>query len=142
MLRLYSSFIRSHLEYGIPAWDPFLKKDIDLTENVQKFVLKVCTKSWDGNYTSLLETTHLPSLQSRRTHAKLCNLFRIVNGLTFYPNAPTQVRQQPYPSRSVYSREFVPLQCHSLKVHSSQVQLLNMELTPTRHCFRSNYLIF
>ena len=119
MLRLYSSFIRPHLEYATPAWDPFLKKDIDLIENVQRFALKVCTKSWDASYTSLLEATHLPSLQTRRTHAKLCNLFKIVNSLTFYPDAPTQYRQQPYPSRSVHSSALVPLQCHSLQYQSS-----------------------
>ena len=103
MLQLYSSFIRPHLEYATSAWDTFLKKDIELIENVQKFALRVCTKSWDANYSGLLVATHLPSLQTR-THTKLCNLFKIINGLTFYPDAPTQDGQQPYPSRSVAPR--------------------------------------
>ena len=40
-----------------PPWDPFLKQDIELIEKVQKFALRVCTKSWDANYcnSSLLE---------------------------------------------------------------------------------------
>ena len=83
------------LEYASSAWDPFLKKDIDLIENVQKFALKVCTKSWDASYSSLLEVTRLPSLQTRRTHAKLCNLFKIINGLTFYPDPPSYTGQAP-----------------------------------------------
>ena len=46
------------------AWDPFLMKDV---ENVQKFTLKVCTKTWDANYSSLLEISGLPSaLESKR----------------------------------------------------------------------------
>ena len=45
MLRLYVSFIRPHLEYAAAAWDPFLKKDIELIEDVQKLALKVCLKS-------------------------------------------------------------------------------------------------
>ena len=119
MLRLYTSFIRPHLEYATVAWDPFLKKDIELIEDVQKFVLKVCTKSWDASYSRLLETSHLPSMKTRRQYAKLCNLFKIINGLTFHPNAPTMDRVLHYPSRFVHSRAIAPLQCHTLQYQNS-----------------------
>ena len=127
MLRLYSSFIRPHLEYATAAWDPFLKKDIELIENVQKFALRVCTKSWDTNYSNLLETSHLPSLQSRRLHMKLCNLFKIISGLTFHPNAPIVNRVLHYPSRTAHSQAIVPLQCQTLQfqTHSFLVLLLH-----------------
>ena len=116
MLRMYSSFIRPHLEYAMAAWDPFLKKDV---ENVQKFALRVCTKSLDANYSSLLEMSGLPSLESRRVNAKLCNLYKIINGLTYHPDAPILDRVLPYPSRSVHGRAIVPLQCHSLQYQNS-----------------------
>ena len=119
MLHLYTSFIRPHLEYATAAWDPFLMKDIELLENVQKFALRVCTKSWDSNYSSLLEISHLPSLQTRRLHTKLCNLFKITNGLTFHPNAPTLNRVLHYPSRTVHSQAIVPLQYHTLQFQNS-----------------------
>ena len=35
MLKLYSSYIRPHLEYAAAAWDPLLKKNIDLLEDTQ-----------------------------------------------------------------------------------------------------------
>ena len=58
------------------AWDPFLEKDIELLlENVQKFALRVCTKQWDAVYSTLLETSGMPSLESRRVNAKLCHLY-------------------------------------------------------------------
>ena len=47
MLKLYTSYIRPHLEYACTAWDPFLKKDVNVLEDVQEFALRVCTKSWD-----------------------------------------------------------------------------------------------
>ena len=75
LLKLYTSFIRPHLEYACIAWDPYLKKDITAPENVQKFALKMCTKSWDQDYQTLLTITNLPSLKSRRYQAKLCHLF-------------------------------------------------------------------
>ena len=54
LLKLYTSYIRPHLEYAAISWDPYLKKDIALLEDVQKFALKVCTKSWDQDYSTLL----------------------------------------------------------------------------------------
>lgn len=39
---LYVAFnVRPHLEYAVPVWDPHS----ELLEKVQKFALKVCTKS-------------------------------------------------------------------------------------------------
>ncbi len=38
--QLYTTYIRPHLEYACPVWDPHLKKDIDKLESVQKFALK------------------------------------------------------------------------------------------------------
>ena len=65
MLKLHSSFIQPHLEYATAVWDPFLRKDIELLEGVQKFGLKVCTKSWNCSYEELLDQSRLPTLQSR-----------------------------------------------------------------------------
>ena len=75
LLKLYTSFIRSHLEYACTAWDPFLKKYITLLEDVQKFVLKICIKVWDHDYDTLLLESCLPSLAHRIQQAKLHSLY-------------------------------------------------------------------
>ena len=36
MLKLYQSLVRPKLEYCVQAWRPYLRKDIDLLEKVQK----------------------------------------------------------------------------------------------------------
>ena len=56
LLRLYCSFIRPHLEYASIVWNPCQKGDIAKLENVQKFALRVCLKSWDMSYDDLLQT--------------------------------------------------------------------------------------
>ena len=39
MLKLYQSLVRPKLEYCVQAWRPYLRKDIDLLEKVQKRVM-------------------------------------------------------------------------------------------------------
>ena len=53
LLRLYKSTLRPLLEYACVVWDLFLIKDTMELEDVQKFALKVCLKSWHENYVSL-----------------------------------------------------------------------------------------
>ena len=59
--QLYVCNIRPHLEYACQVWDPYLKRDIDLLESVQKFALRVCSKQWNASYLALCNT--LPLLQ-------------------------------------------------------------------------------
>ena len=40
-LPLYKALIRSHLEYAMVVWSPFLKKNIFLIENVQRRTTKI-----------------------------------------------------------------------------------------------------
>ena len=74
LLRLYKSFIRPHLDYTSIVWNPHLKRDIESLENVQKFTLRVCLKSWDSEYNELLRVANLPPLHKRQAQLSLCHL--------------------------------------------------------------------
>ena len=39
ILKMYKSMVRPHLDYCSQAWRPYLQKDVDLIENVQKRAL-------------------------------------------------------------------------------------------------------
>ena len=39
--KLYTTYVRPHLEFAIAAWNPYLKKDINLIEKVQRRDTKV-----------------------------------------------------------------------------------------------------
>lgn len=103
LLKLYLTIIRPHLEYASPAWDPFHKTEIDAIENVQKFALKVCLKSWDSGYDSLLMNAQIPSQKTGSTQMNLCHLYKIINEVTHFPAAPVRPRAMHYNSRSVNS---------------------------------------
>ena len=88
LLQLYKTFIRPHLEYCSIVWDPYLAKDIEAIEKVQRFGLRMCLKQWDLNQEELLQVSNVAPLATRRTQAKLSHLYKIVNELADYPDAP------------------------------------------------------
>ena len=48
--QLYIALVRPHLEYGAQVWNPFLQKDIQHLEKVQKFALRICAKDFHASY--------------------------------------------------------------------------------------------
>ena len=70
MLQLYLSLVRPHLDYAASIWSPHMKKDITQLENVQKFALRMATRSWDSSYQDLLEVVYLTTLEHRRLEAR------------------------------------------------------------------------
>ena len=79
-LGCYTDLIRPHLEYAVPVWNPYLVKDIQKLESIQRFALKVCLKSWDGSYSDHLQACNLPHLVDRRKMLCLMYLYKAVNG--------------------------------------------------------------
>ena len=77
--RLYKTLVRPHLEYCIQAWRPFLQKDIDKLENVQRRALKMIRNFHNLSYEERLKRTRLISLERRRERADLIEVFRILN---------------------------------------------------------------
>lgn len=79
---LYKSLVRPILDYSAPAWRPYLQRDIDKIENVQKRALRMIHGCRDRSYATLLGETGLHSLEIRRLRADLIEVFKIIHGLT------------------------------------------------------------
>ncbi len=97
-LKLYKSLFRPHMEYASAVWDSYLRKDIKLIEDVQKFALKVCTENWGTSYNVLLSSCNLNTMADRRNKSRLCILFKIVTGDISYvqtqkSSLPVEVRE-------------------------------------------------
>ena len=84
----YTALIHPHLEYAVPVWDPHLCKDIDALESVQRFTTTICTKSWNTNYLYHLDKLGLQTLKMRTSYLKQCHLYRLLHGLSIFPNSP------------------------------------------------------
>ena len=78
---LYKSYVRPHLEFAIQAWSPYLKKDIQTLEKVQRRATRIIHGMENLTYQERLENTGLYSLECRRQRGDLIETFKILNGL-------------------------------------------------------------
>jgi len=80
-LILYKGFIRPHLEYAIQAWSPYLKKDIEYLDKVQRRAPKTSQRNWI--YAVLhkrLDELKLTTLEKRRLRGDLIEVYKLLTG--------------------------------------------------------------
>ena len=74
-LAAYLAMVRSALEYGSIVWDPYLDKEIQLIENIQKRSVRFITRDYrsrePGSMTRMLQELNLPTLKQCRKDARL-----------------------------------------------------------------------
>ena len=82
VINLYKSLVRPHLEYCMSAWRPYLVKDIDLLEGVQRRATKLVQEFPDLSYYDRLKKSNLTSLETKRIRGDIIEIFKIYHGLT------------------------------------------------------------
>ena len=106
--KLYTTYVRPHLEFAISAWNPYLKKDIETLEKVQRRATKISPTIKNLSYENRLEKLKLTTLEKRRTRGDLIQHFKIVNKLDIieWENPPSTAPPRSG-RRSQYKRELV-----------------------------------
>ena len=78
--KLFTAFVRPHLEYGQPVWAPYLKKYIDMIENVQIRATKLVDGLSNLEYPERLKRLNLPTLAYRRLRGDMIQLYKHFHG--------------------------------------------------------------
>ena len=81
IVRLYKALVRPKLEYCVQAWCPYLKKDIDILERVQKRATKMIGGLRNVKYEDRLVSTGLLPLDKRRVRGDLIQVFKFINNI-------------------------------------------------------------
>ena len=80
-LNLYKSIVRPHLEHATSIWTPMYKKDMIAIENVQRRATRLARSLKNKIYSEKLKILGLPTLEYRRKHADMIQVFKIINNI-------------------------------------------------------------
>ena len=75
-VKIFTAFVRPHLEYGQTIWSPHLRKYINMIENVQIRATKLVDGFSKLSYQERLERLNLPTLAYRRLRGDMIETFK------------------------------------------------------------------
>jgi hypothetical protein len=79
--KLYTTYVRPHLEFAVAVWNPYQKGDIAQLESVQRRATKVAQGMNGKTYADRLILLDLTTLSARRIRGDLIQFFKIVHGI-------------------------------------------------------------
>ena len=99
LTKMFNCYVRPVLEYGSPVWSPFLLKDIDTIESVQRAYTKRYPGLWDISYKERLKILKMDPLELRRLRFDLFESYKILNSLhpigpDFFVRSRSHTRQK------------------------------------------------
>src|SRR5215469_16679454 len=80
ILNLYKALVRPKLEYCIQVWSPYLQKDINVLERVQKRATKMIPECRGLSYEERLNICGLTTLRKCRLRGDLIETFKLLKG--------------------------------------------------------------
>ena len=125
---LYVSLVRPHLEYANPVWNPYLKRHIDMIENIQRRATKLIPGLSDLSYEDRLRRPKLPSLSYRRSRGDMIEVYKIMSG-KYDPEISNIFQHQEQENRNTRGHKyklFKPRCRLNIRKNSFCIRVVNM----------------
>ena len=81
LVPLYKTFVRSRMEYAVAVWSPWLERDVDALEKVQRRLIRALSDVRGETYEEKLRDAGLTSLRERRHRGDLIETFKTLKGI-------------------------------------------------------------
>ena len=107
--QLYSTVVRSGLEYGSTIWSPHEAKLINSLESVQRRAARWAVARYrrTDSVSRMLEELGWKTLEQRRFHDRLIMMFKIIHGLAYVPHnflsQPSHTRHSRNTNKHTYA---------------------------------------
>ena len=85
-LKLYTTYVRVHMEFAVPAWSPWQLGDIRKLEAVQQQAVNMISGLQGSTYEEKLSELGLQTLHERRVKFDMVETFKIVKGFSNSPH--------------------------------------------------------
>ena len=144
-LNLNKSVVQAHLEYAVTVCSPLYKKDMIVTENVQRRATELVSSIRHLLYQERLINLGLPLLEYRRERADLIEVYKIMNNIDqiekeklFTVSTYTATRGHQLKLAKEQHRLKVPSNSFSLRVNDSwNASPENEGMAPSLNCLKS-----
>ena len=146
--------MRPQLEYAVQAWSPWLQKDIEVLERVQKRMVSLIPNLRGNNYEAKLHELGIKTLKYRRDRADMLTVYRWIRGIDninvsemfeFYRDTDRNTRVADYEWNIVprRSRTEVRANTFTTRVATKWNQLpVQVKSSPSLSSFKTNYDTF
>ena len=108
MLQIYKVFVRPHLEYAVSAWSPWLKKDIEALEKIQRRATRRVSDI-RGNYPERLEQLDLTTLEERRSRGDAIETYKYLHRIWNIDSSALFTLVDPERPLTRQQQSFMPL---------------------------------
>ena len=145
---MYKAQVRPKFELCVEAWRPYLKRNIDLLEKVQRRATRLIFADEIMPYEERLKCLHLTTSETRRIRSDLLEVFKIIKNLedtnrdlyfklsgtglrghslkVFKLQARLDIRKYSFSNRVVDNRNALPqtlIDCNTLNNFKSKLDL-------------------
>ena len=128
LVPLYKTFVRPQLEYSVAAWNPWLQKDVDTLEKVQKRLVRSFSDKRGENYDERLKNAGLTSLENRRRRGDQIQTFKAVKGISRVESNEWFSMKDPENTRPTRANTYISDTGETKKTHIMNVPSCRLDV--------------